>query len=323
MKVLVTGGAGYIGSVVSRVLLAHGHEVLVLDSLLHGGRALLGLYPEERFRFVRGDIRSRPAVQAALAGIDAVVHLAAIVGDPACARQPDLAQAVNLEASLQLIELSRRAGVQRFLFASTCSNYGRMSGTASYLTEESELRPVSLYAQTKVAVERALLAGSNGDGPATTVLRFATVFGLSPRMRFDLTVNEFTLELLTKRKVTSYGAEFWRPYIHIRDVAEAVRLVLESPAERIRTQAFNVGDTSQNYQKGRLVELICAQIGADVQVERIHKAEDPRDYRVSFDKIRRALGFQTRYTVEAGVRELINAISQGVVADGDDPSYRN
>lgn len=323
MRVLVTGGAGYIGSVVSRVLLAGGHEVLILDSLMYGGLALLGLYHEDKFRFIHGDIRSAAVVKDALAGIEGVVHMAAIVGDPACARQPDLAQAVNLEASLQLFELGRRAGVERFIFASTCSNYGKMTDPSAYVTEESELRPVSLYAQTKVAVERALLNGAPSQAPVATVLRFATVFGLSPRMRFDLTVNEFTWELLTKRKVTIYDEHFWRPYVHVRDAAQAVRLVLESPAEKVRHQAFNVGDTSQNYQKGQLVELIRTQVGPDVQIERIRKSEDPRDYRVSFEKIAQRLGFQITRPVEAGIREVIEAIHQGIVTQGDDPACRN
>lgn len=323
MNVLVTGGAGYVGSVVTRRLLAGGHAVRVLDSLRYGGRALLGCYQEEGFTFVRGDIRDAAIVQSALEGIEAVVHLAAIVGDPACARQPDLAREVNRDASLQLVDLSRRAGVGRFVFASTCSNYGKMADPASYVTEESELRPVSLYAQTKVDVERALLNGTSPQTPVATVLRFATVFGLSPRMRFDLTVNEFTWELLTKRTVTIYDEHFWRPYVHVRDAAQAVRLVLESPAEHVRHQAFNVGDTSQNYQKGQLVELIRAQVGPDVQIERVRKTEDPRDYRVSFEKIKRELGFRITRPVEAGIREVIEAIHQGIVTQGDDPGCRN
>ncbi len=222
MKVLVTGGAGYVGSVVSRTLLAGGHDVRVLDSLRYGGRALLGCYQGERFAFIRGDIRSADVVRRALDGQEAVVHLAAIVGDPACSREPDLAREINLDASLQLFDLSRRQGVQRFVFASTCSNYGKMPDASTYMTEESALRPVSHYAEMKVAVERALLNGSAVPPPATSVLRFATVFGLSPRMRFDLTVNEFTMELLTKRRLTVYAEQFWRPYVHVRDAAQAI-----------------------------------------------------------------------------------------------------
>ncbi len=156
MNVLVTGGAGYLGSVLVRELLGCGHRVRVLDDLRYGGAALLGLYHQDGFEFVRADIRSGSAVSDAAAGMEAVVHLAAIVGDPACARQPALAREVNLDASLQLYEIACGRGVRRVLFASTCSNYGRMPDPAQYVTEETELRPVSLYAETKVAVERAL-----------------------------------------------------------------------------------------------------------------------------------------------------------------------
>ncbi|MBI3021816.1 MAG: NAD(P)-dependent oxidoreductase [Candidatus Omnitrophica bacterium] len=323
MKVLLTGGAGYVGSVVAHDLLSRGHEVRVVDMLLYGGQGLLGLYQDERFSFLGGDLRSAQLVELALHGMDAVVHLAAIVGDPACARQPELARAVNLDASLQLFRASCAREVERFVFASTCSNYGRMSNPSVWLTEESELRPVSLYAQTKVEVEQAFLSPSAASRPVTTVLRFATVFGVSPRMRFDLTVNEFTMELLTKRKLTIYGAQFWRPYLHVRDAARAIGLVLESPLDKIANQAFNVGDANQNYQKGALAELIRAQIGNHARIERVEKTEDPRDYRVSFDKIQRGLGFQITRTVEQGVQELIEAISSGVITECDHSRYRN
>jgi len=323
MKILVTGGAGYIGSVVTRMLLSSGHDVRVADALLHGGQGLLGLFHEERFQFVCGDLRDTSAARRAIEGIEAVVHLAAIVGDPACARQPQLARDVNVEASLRLFDLSRAAGIKRFVFASTCSNYGRMANPAVFLTEESALRPVSLYAETKVEVERALLQAPTSSDPASVVLRFATVFGLSPRMRFDLTVNEFTMELLAKRKVTIYGEQFWRPYIHVRDVGRAITLVLESPVSKVAGQAFNVGDSSQNFQKGALAELIRSQIGNHAQIDWVEKAEDPRDYKVSFEKIQQELGFRITRTVVDGVRELIDAISCGIITDFDNPRYRN
>src|ERR1700679_2139840 len=158
MNILVTGGAGYIGSTLVPLLLSDGHRVRVLDTLLHGGEPLLGVWSDPCFEFCRGDVCDRETLQAAVAGMDAVVHLAAIVGDPACSRQPDLARAVNLQASLALIEESQKARVGRFIFASTCSNYGRVKDPACFVDEDSELSPVSLYAETKVAVEKALLA---------------------------------------------------------------------------------------------------------------------------------------------------------------------
>ncbi len=323
MNVLVTGGAGYIGSMVARALLAGGHQVRVFDSLLHTGAALLSLLPEDGFEFVRGDVRSAEALQAAVAGVDSVVHLAAIVGDPACARDPALAREVNLEGSLRLFELSRRAGVGRFVFASTCSNYGRTADPGAYVDEGSELHPVSLYAETKVEVEQSLLAHPAGAHPAVTVLRLATVYGLSPRMRFDLTVNEFTMELLTRQNVVIFGEQFWRPYIHVRDVARAVAMVVAAPGATVAGQVFNVGDTRENYQKGTLAELIRAALGNGATIERVARTEDPRDYRVSFARIQRVLGYDVTRTVPDGVNEIARAIRQGVLTDFDAAVYRN
>ncbi len=322
MKVLVTGGAGYVGAVTVDQLLRDGHEVRVLDSLLHGGQALPGLYPRDGFSFIRGDVRSAETLRQALAGMEAVVHLAAIVGDPACKRELELARAVNQDASLQLFRLAGSLGIGRFVFVSTCSNYGKMADPTGLVTEDAELRPVSLYAETKVAVERALLNGPLG-GPLVTVLRFATVYGVSPRMRFDLTVNEFTLELLTRRELEVYGEQFWRPYLHVRDAARAVNLVLAAPAERIAGRVYNVGDTEQNFTKAQLVELIRREIGGDAVLRQVRIAEDPRDYRVSFERIRSELGFGITRTVEDGIREVIDIVRQGVITDFADPGYRN
>jgi nucleoside-diphosphate-sugar epimerase len=320
VKILVTGGAGYIGSTVVPVLLAAGHHVRVLDALLHGGTSLLGVWAHPEFEFLKGDVRDEATVRRAVDGRDAVVHLAAIVGDPACGREPGLAREVNLDASLSLIELSREAGVQRFVFASTCSNYGRMKDPSEYVDETSELSPVSLYAETKVAVERALL--ENGAGFCSTLLRFATVFGVSPRMRFDLTVNEFTRDLLTKKKLVVFGEQFWRPYIHVRDAARGIAAVLAAPVERVRGDVFNVGSTQQNYQKKTLVELI-APLVPDGQIEYVHKTEDPRDYRVSFAKVADRLAFGVTRTVPEGIAEVAALLRAGVIADPDGPEFRN
>lgn len=321
MKILITGGAGYIGSTLAPLLLAAGHHVRVIDRLDHGGDSLLSVWANPDFEFLNGDIRDPGKRSEAVAGADAVVHLAGIVGDPACARQPDLARAVNLEASLGLIEESRRAGVRRFIFASTCSNYGKMKDSAQFLDEDSELRPVSLYAETKVAVERALLAG-NGQGWCPTPLRFATVFGVSPRMRFDLTVNEFTMEMVVKKRLVVFGEQFWRPYVHVRDAARAINLVLGAPVNKVARRVFNVGATGENFQKQQLVELIRPH-APDAIVEFVPKAEDPRDYRVSFARIKQELGFQITRTVTQGIEEIAQLVENGVLTDFQNERYRN
>ncbi|MSS73602.1 MAG: NAD(P)-dependent oxidoreductase [Candidatus Latescibacteria bacterium] len=322
MRVVVTGVAGYVGSTLTTALLAAGYRVCGLDNLSQGGRGLLGFWSHPAFEFVRGDIQDEDLLRDALKEVDAVVHLAAIVGDPACARQPDLARSINLDASLKVLDICRHSGVRRFVFASTCSNYGRMADPAQYVSETSELRPISLYAETKVAVEKRTLERAPSATFYPTVLRFATVYGVSPRMRFDLTVNEFTANLLVKGHLLVYGEQFWRPYIHVRDVARAVLAVLEAPAEKVAGEVFNVGDTSENYRKQDLVVLLQRHL-PNARVEYVRRDEDPRDYRVCFDKITNALGYRITRQVEDGIREVISLIQHGIITDIEDPSYRN
>jgi nucleoside-diphosphate-sugar epimerase len=322
MNILITGGAGYVGSTVAGLLLEAGCRVRVLDSLAYGGHALLGLWAHPLFEFVRGDVRDAPVTREALRGIDAVVHLAAIVGDPACAKHPDDARSINHEASLALFEQCKGAGVGRFVFASTCSNYGKMKDPSQYVDEDSELAPVSLYAETKVAVEKVLLDPARTGAVCATPLRFATVFGVSPRMRFDLTVNEFSMEMLTTKRLVVFGEQFWRPYFHVRDAARAIAAVLQAGPEIVRNQVFNAGSTGQNYQKQQLVEMIQKHV-PDAKVQYVHKDEDPRDYRVSFARIEHALGYRTTRSVEQGIVEVLELLRSGVIRDTGDAKYRN
>ncbi len=322
MRILVTGGAGYVGSTVVPLLLSRGHSVRVLDNLAHGGAPMLGVWSHPDFEFHLGDVCDAAIVSEALDGMNAIVHLAAVVGDPACARQPELAQSVNLQASLGLIAQSQQNGVGRFVFASTCSNYGRMTDATQYVDETSKLAPISLYAETKVAVEQALLTSSDGPNWCPTPLRFSTVYGVSPRMRFDLTVNEFTLELLTRKTLKVFGEQFWRPYIHVRDAARAIACVLEAPPSKVGRRVFNVGDTSQNFQKQQLVDLILKHV-PDASVEYVKRQEDPRDYRVSFGRIENELGFRITTTVPEGIAELVHLIQSRVITNFADPSFKN
>ena len=322
MRVLITGGAGYVGSTLAPLLLGAGHKVRVLDRLAYGGESLLGVWANPNFEFIHGDVRDGDKRREAVTDCDAVVHLAAIVGDPACAREPELARAVNLEASMALIEESRKAGVQRFVFASTCSNYGKMTDPSKLVDEESELRPVSLYAETKVAVEKVLLEGGSDEKWIPTPLRFATVFGASPRMRFDLTINEFTMEMITKKHLVVFGEQFWRPYVHVFDAARGIALVLSSPREKVGGRVFNVGSTEQNLQKQQIVELI-QTIVPDAKIEFVHKVEDPRDYRVSFSRILNELGYTTTRSVVDGIVEVAKLVRTGAISNLADSRYRN
>lgn len=322
MRILITGGAGYIGSTLTPFLLTAGHEVRVLDYLAHGGESLLGAWAHPGFEFVRGDVRDRETVRKAVTDQDAVVHLAAIVGDPACARDPALARSINLEASLALIAECQSVGVERFIFASTCSNYGKMKDPDRYVDEDSELSPVSLYAETKVAVETALIRSGGSRRWCPTPLRFATIYGVSPRMRFDLTVNEFTMEMVTKKQLKVYGEQFWRPYVHARDAARAIDLVLNSTPEKVGGRVFNVGSTGQNFQKQQLVEMI-RPYAPDAAVEFAFKSEDPRDYRVSFARITDELGFTITRTVAEGIAEIAQLVRERIIDDFADQKFRN
>jgi nucleoside-diphosphate-sugar epimerase len=319
---LVTGGAGYVGSMVVDELLDRGHRVRVLDSLLHGPvPSLLRMWGREDFDFVHGDVRDPDVRKRALRDVENVVHLAAIVGDPACSREPDEARSVNQEATQALLDDATEAGVGRLVFASTCSNYGKMADNSVHATEAFELRPVSLYAETKVAAELEVLSRSY-NGLKTCCLRLATVYGASPRMRFDLTVNEFTRDVCLDRELVVFGEQFWRPYVHVRDAARAVVMALEAPPDVISGEVFNVGMTSENYRKLDLVELLRERIPT-MQVEFVHRDEDPRDYKVSFEKVNERLGFKARRSVIDGIDEVIALLRSGMLVDPDAPVYRN
>lgn len=319
--VLVTGGSGYIGAPVCEELLASGRRVRVLDMLLHSQSAVADRLRRAGVELQRGDIRDPEARRTALRGADTIVHLAAIVGDPACARDPALSHEVNVEATVGLVADARRAGATQLVFASTCSNYGRMADPTVPITEEGELAPVSLYATQKVHIERSLLSAENG-ALATTCLRFATVYGVAPRMRFDLTVNEFARDLWADRELEVFGEQFWRPYVHVRDAARGVRSVLDAPPDRVAGEVFNVGRSGENYRKLDLVEEIRRQIPTG-RVTYVHRDEDPRDYQVSFDKIQTQLGFETLMTVPDGIAEVIDGLNAGDFSDPFDGRYRN
>jgi nucleoside-diphosphate-sugar epimerase len=320
-RILVTGGSGYVGAPVVEELLERGDEVRVLDVLLHGQRELAGRLEELGAEVREADIRDERARREALEGVDAVVHLAAIVGDPACARDPKLAQAVNVDATRALAGEARDAGVRHLIFASTCSNYGRMADPAVAIDETAALAPVSLYAEQKVAIEKMLLSGATAP-LAATCLRFATVYGVAPRMRFDLTVNEFTRDLWADRELEVFGEQFWRPYVHVRDAARAIALVLAAGPERTGGEVFNVGHSDENYRKLDLVEIITGQLGRG-DVRFVERVEDPRDYKVAFEKVRDALGFEPLLRVPDGVSELTDALESHAFEDPWAQRYRN
>jgi nucleoside-diphosphate-sugar epimerase len=319
--IAVTGGAGYIGAGLCHDLVESGAEVRALDVLLHDQLDVASMLERAGVQLIRADVRAPEAREQALAGADAVVHLAAIVGDPACARDPDGSREINVDTTRALALDAERLGVSRFLFASTCSNYGRMSDPAHPIDETGQLAPVSLYAEQKVEIEKWLL-DRNGPKLDPTCLRFATVYGVAPRMRFDLTVNEFTRDLWAGRRLEVFGEKFWRPYVHVRDAGRAIRTVLEAPGDLVARQVFNAGRSGENYRKLDLVEEIGKLVDRG-EVAYTHRDEDPRDYKVSFDKIREVLGFETQMTVPGGIAELLGALDEERFGDPFDARYRN
>lgn len=317
--ILVTGAAGYVGGVMTRRLLDEGAEVIGVDAcaMNHAAEGVREILDHPRFTLVRADVRDTDALRSILSRADAVVHLAAIVGDPAGRRDPDLTRAVNVDASLALIDASREAEVGHFVFVSTCSNYG-VADTDSLVTEDGALNPVSLYAETKVAVERHILAQS--ELPAT-VCRFATVYGVAPRMRFDLTVNQFTIEAYMTGVLEIYGEQFWRPYVHVADAARAVQLVLESPSTTVG-RVYNVGDSGENYTKRMMFDLLKERL-PNLRAEWVSVDEDPRSYKVGFQRIADELGYRTEWTVPAGMDQILEQARLGAFPDPAAPRFRN
>ncbi len=320
-KILVTGGAGYIGSVVVRQLLDKGYYVRVIDSLKWGGDALYDVVQNPNFEFIKGDVRDSEAVDKSVQGMDGIIHLAAIVGDPACRKFSEEAKETNWDGSVNLFEAAEKAGVDRFVFASTCSNYGKMADSEGYVKEDSELNPVSLYAELKVKFEDYILNKRKDSRICATSLRYSTVYGFSPRIRFDLTVNEFTRNMVKEQFQEIWGEQFWRPYCHVDDLSGAAILVLESPEEKVRANVFGVGDTNENYQKGMIIREI--QKLVDGEVKYVAKDEDPRDYRVDFTKIKEELGFKITKTVPDGIREIKKVVESGIINDPYAQKFRN
>jgi nucleoside-diphosphate-sugar epimerase len=309
MLILVTGAAGYIGAPTVARLIAAGHTVRALDSLRFGGAALLGAYPTGRFTLVRGDIRDAATVARALEGADAVVHLAAIVGDPACAAEPDLARQVNTDATIALHAAACAAGVARLVFASSCSVYGHGDRVCD---ETAPVRPLSLYAKTKADAERHILQPSS---MACTALRFATLYGLAPRMRFDLVVNTFVAHALTRRRLTVHAPTAWRPLVHVADIASAIAAVIETPTDRVNEQVFNVASVAGNHRLGDVAELVADVCGPGVDVDIKPVAGDARDYRVTGDKLTAVTGWAPARPLREGIAEIGGALSAGVLGE--------
>ena len=319
--VLVIGGAGYIGSHAVDLLLRNGYRVRVLDRLMYGRGSLADFMDNDRFELLEGDASDVSKVTAAMQGASAVVHLAGLVGDPACAVDTNYTRHANIVVTRMAKEVAQSLGVYRFIFASSCSVYGVSDRKA---TESDHVNPISLYAQTKFDSERELLATGRDDF-FVTLLRFATVFGHSRRPRFDLVVNLFVAQALTDGIITVIGPGQWRPFVHVRDVARSILLTLKAPPMLIQDQVFNVGDERLNARILQVAEVVQAAVRGHRSVEiSIRDAPgDPRNYAVSFDKIRSMLNFQAETMLQDGVAEIVQLFRQGHYNNYRDEIYSN
>jgi nucleoside-diphosphate-sugar epimerase len=325
--ILVTGGAGYIGSLLTAELLRNGYRVTVLDSLLYSGESLLAFLHHPDFHFVKADVTELGAVRSSLRRDwprpDAVVHLAAIVGFPACqAVGQQAARKYNVEATKMVFEQATSLGAGRFVFTSTYSNYG-LSQDGQPVTEESPLNPQSLYAETKAAAEEFLLSQKDATC-IPLIFRLATLYGISPRTRFDLIVNQFVLDAFSRRELIIYQRGYSRSFVHVRDVVRGLLVGLQAEEQKVDGQIYNLGTDDGNFTKDEIVGLVIKRLPETVVTYKdLTFGGDMRDITVSFEKVRRELGFQADLSVDDGVREVVYALRTGMIRNPHDERYRN
>ena len=325
--VLVTGGAGYIGALLTAELLRAGWRVTVVDTLLFGGESLLSFLAHPDFAFVRADVCDPRAVRDAVPrgwpDPQAVVHLAGIVGFPACqAVGKQAAWRYNVDATRSVHEQAAALGAERLIFASTYSTYG-LSPDGKPVTEDSPLNPQSLYAETKLAAEQ-YLREQTGDRAVPVIFRLATLYGLAPRTRFDLIVNQFVLDAYTRRELLIYQRGYSRSFVHVRDVVRGMLLGLQAPLEKIGGRTYNLGTDQGNYTKDEIVALVTKRLPETVvEYKDLTFGGDMRDITVSFARIREQLGFEAELTVDDGIRELVHALQSGLIREPNNQRYRN
>ncbi|MEX0939739.1 MAG: NAD(P)-dependent oxidoreductase [Candidatus Paceibacterota bacterium] len=313
-NILLLGGAGYVGTVLTSHLLKKGYKITAFDNFTYENEFSIQPYlGDPNYNFIKGDITNENDLHKSIQGITDVVLLAGLVGDPITKKYPEASKKINSTGIKNCINFLNGKGLNRVIFISTCSNYG-LIGENELADEEFKLNPLSLYATAKVEAENQLLS-LNGKADFTgTVLRFATAFGLSPRMRFDLTVNEFTRDLYFGKKLVVYDEQTWRPYCHLRDFARLIEMVLEADKDRVNFEVFNAGGDINNFTKKMIVDEILRYI-PDGKVVYNSKGSDPRNYKVSFKKVEKTLGFGPKFTIEDGIHELVKALGIGVYAD--------
>jgi len=310
-NILIIGGAGYVGAVLTDTLLKSGNEVRCLDLFLYkNNHCILPYLGRHGYELIFGDFCDSKVLAKALEGITDVILLAGLVGDPITKKYPEESQAINVNGIKNCIDQLNGIGLESLVFVSTCSNYGLIDGDRK-ADENFELKPLSLYAKAKVFIEQYIIGLKGKVDYIPTILRFATAFGLSPRMRFDLTISQFTFELAFGNKLNVFDANTWRPYCHVRDFATLIEMVLQSPKENVAFEIFNAGGEINNYTKQGVVDIVLDQV-PNGKVVYVENGSDPRNYRVDFSKVKDILGFEPKFSVYNGVKELLDSINNHV-----------
>ena len=320
-RVLVVGGAGYLGSVLVRKLLSRGFKVRVLDILMFGGDSIIELKENSNFELIEGDMRNISTLARAILDVNAVVSLAAIVGDPACKNRPEAAIETNYLANKVLADACKYHQVNKYLYASTCSVYGAMEGIKE-LDEDSPLNPISLYARSKIQSEEGILSLED-ENFSPIILRMATLYGYSPRMRFDLVVNTMTKTAIVDKKIAVHGGGLqWRPLLNVDDAAEAYVKCLESPLKKVKGEIFNVGSSKQNYQIIEIAKIVNKYIpNSKLVIE--DDVSDSRNYFVSFRRLENKLGFRVFNNLEKSILRIKKAIEGKEIINVNDSKYYN
>jgi nucleoside-diphosphate-sugar epimerase len=309
-KILLVGGAGYIGTVITKFFLKKNFKVTCLDNLIYKNKFGLKEFTlNQNYEFVLGDLRNEKILKPLLNNHDIIIILAGLVGDPITKKYPEIAQQINYDGIKNLIINCEKKQDGKIIFVSTCSNYG-LSETDELLDENAKLQPLSLYAKHKVEIEKYILSLKNKIKIDPTILRFSTAFGLSPRMRYDLTINQFTKSIYSNEKLEVFDSNTWRPYCHVKDFSLALEKIIEEETKLTSFEVFNVGGEQNNFTKKQITELILKYIPNHKNVSFTNKKFDPRNYRVNFSKIEKKLNFKIKYSVEEGIEEIIDYLKK-------------
>ena len=317
MKILLTGGAGYIGSVLTNELLLNGHEVYVADILWFNKSTPLIHYNNPNYNFYKTDVRDKNAISKLLEKVDFIIHPAAIVGDPASKKFPELTKEINEIAAKNVIDVAAESKVKGFIFFSTCSNYGISNdGLAN---EDTQLNPLSLYAETKVNIEKYLQ--ENSKNLNWVIGRLSTVYGISPRMRFDLTVNEFALKGFKDKYIDIFRPESYRPYVHVYDLSKIITEIINN-FQTVKNNVFNIGFPGENYRKIEIANAVNKYI-PETKIDILKEGGDNRDYQVDFTKLSKFLDVEKNYDVEKSVKETIEALEMGLFGNTNKKEFSN